>query len=205
LDRQVTWSFGRERNNRIMSTAKTIKLGDPLSDNRPVEYGRVWMEEKTTGSARLRIAASTDGAELLQRLARTWTGSMGVLYVLLVPRQGRREPGRYQSPIPLTLAQVNEFLAQFKDFFESDGRHHVWVASPEGGGTLVFDNHNWICAYGDLAAYRDALRDAGYAEGVFKLPVPHSHHYHAERDVDEEAVMQYWDWKYCPLQPGDDP
>lgn len=188
-----------------MGISETFKLGEPVgAEVRPVAYDRVWVEEQTTGPARMRIAATQDGVSLLLALAKCWSGPLGMLYVLMVPRRGMRQPGRYQSPTPLSMGQVQGFLTRFREFIERDGRHHVWVASLDGRGTLVLDKHGWIWAYGDLDGYRAILRDAGYIEGELILPVPHVHHYHERYDLDEEAVFQYWEWKQFPLAPDDD-
>jgi hypothetical protein len=92
----------------------------------------------------------------------------------------------------------------FAPFLEGDGRHHLWIGSTINEGLLVYDHHQWICAYGDLPAYIVELQEHGFTEGEIELPAPHSHNYNAVFDEFEEEVAAYWPWRYFPLQPGDD-
>lgn len=93
-------------------------------------------------------------------------------------------------------------FARFGAFLEQDGRHHVWLASPEN--MLVYDRHQCIYAYGDLDAYERVLRARGFRPGQAELPVPHTHHYHAQFDDAEDEVMAYWAWRHSPLRDGDE-
>ncbi len=88
-----------------------------------------------------------------------------MLSVLLVPRQGERQPGRYQSPLPLSLEQVATFCRRFTPFLQGDGRHHLWIGSAVNAGLLIYDQHDWIWAYGDLPAYVRVLQERGFTEG----------------------------------------
>ena len=159
-----------------------------------------WLE--SGGGVRLCIGPSVNHIDIMLDLAQTWTADWVILYVLLAPRAGNREAGRYQSPAPLDFESVHAFCDRFRSFLESDGRHHFWLAS-RNGGTLVYDNHQWIYAYGDLASYETVLRHHGLQPGKLSLPSPHSHHYHAEFDAEEDALMSYWDWTHSPLRDGD--
>lgn len=105
---------------------------------------------------------------------------------------------------PLPFDSVAGFCRRFATFLESDGRHHLWISSPEAGGTLVYDQHEWIWAYGDLPTYLDVLADLGLREGEIELPFPHAHQYHPENDADARALMEYWEWIHSPLRPGDE-
>jgi hypothetical protein len=127
-----------------------------------------------------------------------------VLYVLVVSRSGHTE-GRYQVPEPLSYEELELILYTFREFFEQDGRHHLWVSSASDEGFFVFDNHNVIYAYGDLDAYEAHLESAGFGQGTLDMPVPHSHHYHFQFDDAEDEVIGYWQWKKFPLQPQDTP
>ena len=182
----------------------TAKLTHSPPDHVAVQFGAVYERERTTGADRLRIAADANAVDLLLALAATWSGDIGVLYVLLVPRQGNREPGRYQSAAPMSFGEASEFLCTFRDFFESDGRHHVWLCSVAGAGTLVYDHHNWIYAYGDLSAYERILAQRGFRSGPITLPVPHTHNYHAANDQAEEELMSAIEWRHFPLGPDDE-
>jgi hypothetical protein len=181
-----------------------IKIGAGAGMETPVTYADIWSVERTTGPERLRVGPSGRSVEVLLSLAGSWGENYYLLYVLLVPRQGNREPGRYQSPGPLSFDQVKAFCQRFQRFLEGDGRHHLWIGSTEGDGLLVYDHHDWIWAYGDLAAYTEILNRRGFREGPIEIPVPHSHWYHPEYDAAEEEIAKYWEWSYFPLQPDDD-
>src|SRR5690349_17252206 len=91
----------------------------------PVRYGNVWERESTSGPPRLRIGPASGHVELLLNLAELWGGGYYLLWVLLVPRQGKRLPGRYQSPGPLSIEAVETFCRRFAPFFQGDGRQHL--------------------------------------------------------------------------------
>lgn len=174
--------------------------GDPL----PHDYGNVFFEQPCGNATRLVIGPTRDHVDLLAELAGELGGRpWAVLYVLLVPRQGNREPGRYQSDDFATHAELAAFLQGFKGFFESDGRHHVWVLSAANDGVLVYDHHNVIFAYGPIEAYKSTLRDRGFREQAFWFPAPHFHVYTDEGDSEEERLMREREWQHFPLQPGD--
>jgi hypothetical protein len=169
-----------------------------------VRYPDVWCVERTSGVDRLRIGPSGRCIDVLLSLAEVWRKDYYLLYVLLVPRLGRRQAGRYQSPGPLSFDQLTSFCWQFRAFLENDGRHHLWIGSTVGAGMLIYDHHDWLWAYGDLAAFTEVLTALGFTEGEIELPAPHSHNYHSAYDASEEALVSYWNWSYFPLQPGDD-
>ncbi len=127
----------------------------------------------------------------------------GVLYVLVQPRGSGHQPGRYESELFATHAELVEFLSEFEDFFESDGRHHIWVADPEGSGQLVYDQHNVIFAYGAIERFREELIKRGYREEDFWFPSPHFHAYWPENDAINRRLLTEWEWKYFPLAEDD--
>ena len=170
----------------------------------PVRYTNVYTVEQTAGPPRLLIGPADKHIEVLLSLAEVWRQDYYLLYVLLVPRLGKREPGRYQSPGPLSFDQVAAFCRRFAPFLQGDGRHHLWVGSTVNAGLLIYDQHEWIYAYGDLAAYIRVLQSQGFSEGEVNLPVPHSHNYNAAFDIAEDELVAYWEWSRFPLQPGDE-
>lgn len=182
------------------------KLGaGTLGDATQVTYPNVYTVEKINGPDRLRIGPADRHVELLLSLAELWRQDYYLLYVLLVPRLGKREPGRYQSPGPLSFDEVADFCRRFTPFLEGDGRHHLWIGSTVGAGMLIYDHHNWIWAYGDLHAYTRVLNARGFTPGRIELPVPHFHSYNQQFDAAEDELMGYWDWQHFPLSPDDDP
>jgi len=166
-------------------------------------YPAVYARETTRGSDRLEIAASGNGVEIMLLLAQLLRAPFAVLYVLLVPRGGS-EAGRYQSPW-LDRDELNGVFDRYSDFWEQDGRHHVWLHSTTDQATLVYDQHNVIFAYGPLDEYACLLNAAGFEEvDELGFPAPHGHCYHAEFDAMERELVSSPGWKHSPLQKGDE-
>ena len=174
--------------------------GDEIS----FSYGDCFFRQPTSSGSRLTIGPALSHVDTLFALAATWpTQHYYVLYVLLISHSGA-QPGRYQSPLIESLEDLLLFLATYERFFESDGRHHVWVASAHNEGTLVYDQHDIIFAYGDLPTYETVLRQRGFTQGDFWFPCPHCHSYPSEHIVDEEELLAHFPWQFSPLQPGDE-
>jgi len=181
-----------------------FKFGSVLPSGEVVEhrYSSCWEVEKTTGPERLVIAPTSGYIPLLVDLMRRLPEPFGILYVLTVSRCDQ-EVGRYQSPYPTDREETAGFLKTYREYFERDGRHHVWVMSLPAEATLVYDNHNVIYAYGPLADFQTSLEVSGLERGDVRFPVPHHHLYNAEFDGYERSIIKHWDWVTFPLQPGD--
>jgi hypothetical protein len=136
------------------------------------------------------------------RLARELTGPYFLLFVLHTPR-GIAEPGRYQSPA-VDLDDVEDFVERFGPLLAADARFDLWLHSPADQATLVWDRHDQLFAYGPLARYAQALRAAGFVQGDVRVPAPHEHRYHAVLDDLAREVIEHFDWRCSPLQPGDE-
>lgn len=126
-----------------------------------------------------------------------------VLYLLLLSHSGR-PPGRYASPPFSSIYDLRGFLSSFADFFDSDGRHHVWVAAAESPDLLVYDQHNVIFAYGGIDRFDAALKREGYREKEFWFPSPHTHSFPPANASREEELLTRYAWHYSSLQPGDE-
>jgi hypothetical protein len=170
----------------------------------PYDYGNHWFREKGDGWQRLVIGPSDGHIGLIEQLCRPLPGPFGILYVLLVPRCDH-EAGRYQNATPASRKELLSFLHQYRDYFEHDGRHNVWVMCVQSEAQLVYDNHNVIYAYGPLDSFESTLRNHGFVENSVVVPVPHSHEYHAEFDHVENQIIDHWQWKLFPLRDQDDP
>lgn len=157
--------------------------------------------EETMSGHRLVIGPSKDHIDVLLELARSFVDRYFLLYILLTP-SGQRKPGRYQSPM-LSFKQTEALCRHFKAFLEGDGRHHLWIGSVDNKGMLVYDQHNVIYAYGDLAGFSQVLVELGFEEGRVEIPYPHSHHYHWELADLEDEMIEDREWMYLPLQPMD--
>lgn len=167
-------------------------------------YDDSFFHQQISSGTRLTIGPSASHLDLLVELAATWQNQeYYILYVLLIPHEGI-ETGRYQSPLIESLEDLQIFLATYERFLESDGRHHIWIASAHGEGQLIYDRHNVIFAYGDLAQYEGVLREKGFSESEVRIPTPHAHHYPPDNLKDLKALLEYFPWHASPLRPGDE-
>jgi hypothetical protein len=181
----------------------TYKFGWIPDKDRKYEYQDVFAIEKTSRLERLVIAPSANQVSLMLELLRVMPEPYGILYVLVTPRSAA-QPGRYQAADFKSRNDAEVFLSRFKDFFENDGRHHIWIASPPTPDTLVYDRHNVIYAYGRLPEFERVVLNRGLSkvEDV-KFPSPHTHHYNEAFDRDEEVLLRYWPWLHSPLRDND--
>lgn len=187
-------------------TTNLSKLGYIPSSGEEVryEYENVWAAQVTKGVERLIIAPSKEHIPLIIELCKTMPGPFDVLYVLVVPRSNI-SPGRYQSPLPLSPAQLTDFLHRFQSYFECDGRHDLWIGATDRSFLLVYDRHDVVYAYGPLQTFKEQLQRLGLKESAeVRFPAPHVHYYNPEFDRDEEAVINYLPWKFFALQETDD-
>ncbi|HTD24543.1 MAG TPA: hypothetical protein VK738_17930 [Terriglobales bacterium] len=183
----------------------TYKFGVTPDDGRSYEYPNVFAVEKTAGPERLVIAPAGQHVSLMLALMRMMFEPFGILYVLTVPRGGG-EAGRYQVANPVAREEAEGFLGRFKEFFENDGRHHIWIASVGTSDSLVYDNHNVIYAYGELREFERVLVKRGLTKvDCVEFPSPHTHKYNRAFDRSQQEVLGYWEWKQFPLQEDDDP
>jgi hypothetical protein len=166
------------------------------------DFGKVYAHEETSAQPRLRIAASFDGTALLRELTLALAAPFLLLYVLVVPR-GRSEPDRYQSG-DLSRAELDAVFQQFAQFWDSDGRHNVWVRSSDDG-MLVYDRHNLVYAYGPFPRFESILAELGYTLiPSLSLDFVHRHSYHQEfDDLERELTTRFAD-KRSELREGDE-
>jgi hypothetical protein len=180
-----------------------FKIGK-LDNQEELYWNDVFTVEQYPNFSRLLIGCKSQEIPLILEFCKEMEGPFGVLHVLLLSRLGK-ESGRYQIPQPLSYDELELFLYEHQEYFERDGRHHLWVSSVTGEGQFIYDNHNYIYAYGDMAAYTSKLKSKGFSEGEINIPSSHCHNYHAEFDSEEDAVNNAFEWLYSPLQEGDDP
>ncbi len=154
-------------------------------------------------NGRLIIAAAGRHVELVQNLVSCLREPLSLLYVLVVPRGSGALPGRYEAPAEMSRGEVGDFLAEFAQFLEHDGRHHLWVASP-GHGTVVYDRHNLIYAYGPLDCFEHLMVQMGLQPDRPLVPVPHWHAYHAEFDAAQNHLLHRFAWVRSDLREDDE-
>ena len=182
--------------------SRRYKFGALGPDGTDVEFRYDNRFEHTSGPDRLVIAPAKDHVALLGELAGLVPGPYYLLYVLVVGRTGRAE-GRYQSS-ELTLDELRHFLSEHAVFLEHDGRHALWISEPSGRLLLVYDRHQVIYAYGPVHDIRRLLVSRGFHEESVSFPSPHSHKYSAEGDGEEDRLFGSMQWRFFPLQDGDD-
>ncbi len=167
-------------------------------------HSHAFRRERVGSQERLVAAPHADQVGLLIELTRELPDPFHLLYVLLASRRLRPE-GRYRASGPVSRDELETFLDRFRGFLEQDGRHHLWVVSPEAAASVVYDHHQLISAYGPLDAYEQVLRQAGMDEGPIVVPAEHQHRYHPEMDDEEDALLASRQWTWFPLEPEDDP
>jgi hypothetical protein len=181
------------------------KLG-MLQDDQWVEYSHppVFERQDMAGGhgERLHVGVPGGDPEIIRSLLQCLEAPFFLLYILHTPR-GEGEPGRYQSP-ELAQEQVEAFLSRYANFLQSDGRFDLWAHSATSGGTIVWDRHNIVYAYGPLDCYETQLRRLDFVTGSPTIAVPHQHHYRAEFDADARAILEEWSWCRTSLQPQDE-
>jgi hypothetical protein len=167
--------------------------------------GKIFARENHGSTPHLMVAAASGQVQLLEALLNKMPEPYWLLYVLVVPR-GEGEPGRYQSPTPLSRSELISLLSRFRNFFETDGRHNVWIKSESGPALLVLDRHNIVYAYGFEGEWSSELREMGWTEvdgKAIALPDPHAHYYHEIFDDDARNVLGEMEWSHSPLREQD--
>ena len=168
------------------------------------DYGNRYFRQPCGDSERLVIGPTSAQTKLLDELAATFPNHRYyILYVLLVSHSGQ-EPGRFQSPLIENHEDLQLFIWSFQEFFEGDGRHHLWIASPDSPNLLVYDQHDVIFGYGTLDTFEKVLTERGFTHEEFWFPAPHVHSFSPENVRSEEELFAYWDWRYFELQPDDE-
>ena len=181
-----------------------FKFGWKPEEPQRYEYPNVWSREKTTGPERLVIAPTSNHISLMIELSNVMLEPFWVLYVLTVPR-GEGEAARYQNAEPIGREEAVRLLSRFKQFFESDGRCHLWLKSVSNSDLLVYDKHNVIYGYGQLSAFEEILSKRGMEKVEdLRFPSPHIHNYRSEFDAPARELLNYWKWTQSSLHDSDE-
>lgn len=165
-------------------------------------YQNNWALEQYPNFERIAVAPKDNQIELIKNIIMNFEPPYWILYVLVVSRCGNAL-GRYQCACPKNNIEVNNFCNYFKDYFETDARHHIWIGSAKTKQLVVYDNHNIIYIYGNVQNIQEKLSDLGFKEGIIQIPVPHAHLYNVENDNYETEIMNYWEWIKFPLNEQD--
>lgn len=175
------------------------KLGQ-IIDNQHMEYQyeNMFYREEYPEWSRVTISSNSGYIELIKEIVGKWDGPLGVLYVLSVPRTGRT-PARYQSPSPCSFSELCQFCDMFSEYFEKDGRHHIWFIDVTNDRKVVYDNHNLLYVYGDDTNVINLLKEKDFVQYPISIPAPHVHRYNPELDHYEDRIMTDFNWIEFPI------
>lgn len=161
-------------------------------------YNDIWCVEQYPQFERAVVAPSKNHIDLMLDIIKNFEPPYWCLYVLLVSRVGN-EVGRYQCSHPKSYNELFDFVTKYKVYFETDGRHHIWLGSATSKQLLVYDHHNVIYIYDDIEKIKEYMKKVGFEEEDVQFPVPHTHMYNVENDEFEIDIMDYWEWMKFPL------
>ena len=181
-----------------------MKFGTGSEQREPHRYHNVFERQRLPdGQERLRIGPSRGHVDLMIELVECLPEPLRLLYVLIAAGGDRHQRGRYEAASGVSFEDAETFLSDFGDFLQSDGRHHLWVASP-GHGTVIYDRHELLYAYGPIDRFVDVLRANGLHEGPLVIPTTHWHGCHPEFDEAQTRMLSRLQWVHSPLRAGDD-
>jgi hypothetical protein len=166
-------------------------------------YNNIWCVEKYPDYERITIAPYDNQVELMLDILKSFPPPYWCLYVLIVSRTDQK-CGRYQCPYPMVYNEIYNFGMKYKDYFETDGRHHIWMGSAKSKQLLVYDHHNVIYVYEDILNSSKYLREKSFIEETVKFPVPHMHNYNKSNDDKEISILKHYKWKRFPLKEQDE-
>ena len=176
-----------------------FSAGDFNKSDIEFDYGNIYQQTDNS----IKISANNNQVKLLTKLLESLKPPYYVLYVLVTSRT-EKEIGRYQSPLFENKDDLISFLRLYEDYFETDGRHHIWIGTTDNSGLIVYDQHNVVFGYGPLALFeKTIIEEFNYKQKEFEFPAPHCHSFHPENDIYEESLINYFDWDIFPLQAQD--
>jgi hypothetical protein len=170
---------------------------DPQQGWIPIQYEDVYKRQTISGVHRVVIASKQNGIDLLRNLLHHYSGPFQLIYMLVTPPEGY-EPMRYELE-GLEKEEVEEFLSQYRDFLSTDARHHVWIHARTSGGTLIYDEHDWIYAYGAQEAVTQWLIENDFSESLPEIPFPHLHNENAANDQAMTELLRALPWKVASV------
>jgi hypothetical protein len=170
------------------------KLGtwDPERGWVPVQQGNRFQYQNISGVKRILISTENDPLGLISDLLEFYSSPFRFSY-FIVSSTDVGEPSKYELQ-GLSREQLTHILNQFSEFFRSDARHHLWIHAT-GGGTLIYDEHDWIYAYGSQNEIASFLTGTGFEEKPPEIPFPHLHNEPRENDVRMRELLNSYEWK----------
>lgn len=169
-------------------------------ESKEYHYSDIYNVEQNSSYERIVLGLVKSQIDTILDLIGVCNGTFYILYVLHTPHSC--EEGRYQSGA-LTYAEVSTLLNCYKDFFENDARHDIWIHSPETSTTIVYDRHNLIYLYGFTGDHLHNIDQMGLKKESVNIPCPHVHCYNSEYDNFEPKLINEYRWKRTPLHEED--
>lgn len=183
----------------------SFKIGTPDAGGVTAEfrYPDLFQLQDISGVNRLIVGPSGDHVDLLLNLSDLLEEPFKVLYVLVDPIGTKEDDtGRFELDGEMTRAEVHAFFNRFRDFFQWDARHHVWLTAKNG--TIIYDQHNILYLYGPIADYEQILLASGLTPGDVEFPYPHMHAFHQEMNPMLELLLKDYNWRWFPLDTRQD-
>jgi hypothetical protein len=174
------------------------KLGawDPVNGWSPIHWSDTYAAESISGVSRLLVAPRQPLSFVVDALA-LYGNSFKLVYLLVTPPDGY-EFARYELDA-LNREEVSSVLEEFGGFLGGDARHHIWIHALDGGGTLIWDEHDWVYLYGHLASATDLLQSKGFREGKPEIPFPHLHNEDPDQTSEMERLLKALPWVKTPV------
>jgi len=168
-------------------------------------YGNIYEHRVYSDWSTVVAAPDKNQIQFILDIIKEWPGPFLILYVLVVSRCGR-ELGRYESANTFSFEELEIFLVKHKEYFERDGRHHLWVIDITDNNRTIYDNHNIIYIYGDDKKIIKFCRHKGLAKNEILIPAPHTHNFNPKYDKEEDNILNNYEWIQFPLvEEHDDP
>jgi hypothetical protein len=163
----------------------------------PIRNQDQYQKQVISGVQRVLVASEENGVDTLRKLLRFYAGPFRLVYMLVTPPEGY-EPTKYQVE-DLGVGEVDAFLARFQVFLSSDARHHIWIHAKTSGGTLIYDEHDWIYCYGAQDSVLEWLKANQFSDSMPEIPFPHLHNENAANDQVMEDLLLALPWKKVPV------
>lgn len=160
-------------------------------------YKDCFQKQSISGVHRILLATSGSSTELLNKLLGFYSEPFKLAYLLVTPPEGF-QPMKYEVE-GLAADEINQFLTEYRAFLEGDARHHIWIHSAAGGGTLICDEHDWIYSYGAQDQIEKFLIEHSFAVEEPQIPFPHLHNESSANDPVMKDLLAHFDWKAHPV------
>jgi hypothetical protein len=165
-----------------------------------------WCINGDLTAQRITVAPKSDQIELVLKIIKGFELPLKIVYLLFRPGNASVAPGRYLYSDHLEYEDVEVFCNKFREYFETDGRHHLWILSAANDKGikqfLIYDNHRLLHIYDDVVRIKAILKKKNFREEEIIVPVPepHIHFSSSDNNVFERALLSYWNWTHLPFK-----